>query len=397
MAVINSYLSHQSLGHINPSTLFVNTFDEGVHNLKIAFIGKKTIGHSENVSGVHSAPSKLNFSQRIKHFIIGLGLMIPLVNTIVFVALRCFAGTGPKTFSNSTEVPITKFKSSSKKEYVNELLNKVIYQVESHSDLVSDRPFMSSVKHVKEVFAKLKKNGTLAVDYACHNHLLHWHLTKITKKVASLSKVKELWSAFLYRVQKEVKLIYPDNKLVPLDLSREKKVSTNPDSKNSIDIYQTKSIGKKELKEILEIERESFTLSYPTAMYQHYARGKNGRYLLLAKDSKTKQVVGSLLCDNGHILSLARRANAVSMGVGWKLFAGLAVTLVTNKNKPKHLKLEARPSNTPAISLYEKLGFRTTSVTKENYYSYPAEPASKMKCEYTTFINRALRGNWAGV
>ena len=223
---------------------------------------------------------------------------------------------------------------------------------------------MNSVKHVEKVFAKMKNNGTLAVDYACHNHLLHWHLTKITKKVASLSEVKEIWSTFLDRVEKTVKLIYPDNKLVALDPSREKKVSTNPDGKNSIDIYQTKSIEKKELKEILEIERESFTLSYSPELYYHFGGGKNGRYLLLAKDSKTKQVVGTLLCDNDHIISLARRSNAVRMGVGWKLFAGLAVTLASHENKPKHLKLEARSSNTPAISLYEKLGFKTTSVTK---------------------------------
>jgi len=239
--------------------------------------------------------------------------------------------------------------------------------------------------------SNLKKNGTIAVSRASHNHLLHWHLTKITRKVATLPKVRETWRDFLNLMEKKVKLIYPHGRKIGLDLSREKKILKNFKAKDNINIYLAKGLSKKELKEILEIEKESFTLSYPHEMYFHFSKAKHGRYLLLAKDSKTKQVVGTLLSNNGHIISLARRANAVGMGVGWNLFRGLAKVMEGSIKKPKELKLEVRTGNAPAIQLYEKLGFQKTMVTDGNYYNYPAEPANKMRCSYDTFLERVFK------
>ena len=78
-----NYLSDNYPGNWSPWTLFIHPYKEGGYNLKIAFprLFKK------NPPTVEADTVCL----KIRHFFTFLGLVTPLLNTILFISIRAFA------------------------------------------------------------------------------------------------------------------------------------------------------------------------------------------------------------------------------------------------------------------------------------------------------------------
>lgn len=72
------------------------------------------------------------------------------------------------------------------------------------------------------------------------------------------------------------------------------------------------------------------------------------------------------------MMNLAVDASCRGLGVGMKLVEALIDRL--RQNGVRRLTLEVRVSNTPAIALYEKLGFLQLG-RRPNYYYHPKEDA----------------------
>lgn len=71
--------------------LFVQPYVDGAKNLKQATGGLKSI-LAQRILKSHSetAPAPLNLKERAKHLALGIGLVIPVINTIVYVVHRHF-------------------------------------------------------------------------------------------------------------------------------------------------------------------------------------------------------------------------------------------------------------------------------------------------------------------
>ena len=95
------------------------------------------------------------------------------------------------------------------------------------------------------------------------------------------------------------------------------------------------------------------------------------------------QVVGYIgsqsSIDESDVMNVAVHPDWRRRGIAEKLIIGLVDAL---KSRGSHaLLLEVRASNSPAISLYEKLGFQQVGVRK-NYYRNPKEDALILRKEW---------------
>lgn len=127
---------------------------------------------------------------------------------------------------------------------------------------------------------------------------------------------------------------------------------------------------------IIDIENESFSNPYPTSvitfLYEKYRDS-----FLVADQGGTilGYIAGITSWREGHIVSLAVLPTWRGKGIASQLVEEL-YNIFRGRGK-KRVKLEVRVSNTPAIELYEKLGFEKQKIVK-NYYEN-GEDAVMMK------------------
>ena len=131
--------------------------------------------------------------------------------------------------------------------------------------------------------------------------------------------------------------------------------------------------------EIARLEKETFSSPWSEKALTDSILSPSSLFLVCEKNGHTAGYVGSyVVCDEAAITNVAvfpeyrRQGIAESIISELKLRArGKGCTVIT---------LEVRVSNSPAISLYEKLGFKTVG-TRRNFYSNPREDANVMICE----------------
>jgi len=144
--------------------------------------------------------------------------------------------------------------------------------------------------------------------------------------------------------------------------------------------------NKKNLPQILDIFQEAISPSW-THDALTYEIDKGDSYFIVAvKESdccdvakSTPYVVGFAVLrqvgDDGELLQIAVKKSSRGCGVGDILMD--SVLDYAAENTYKSVFLEVRCSNTAAVRLYEKHGFRSVRIRK-NYYDNPIEDAMVM-------------------
>jgi ribosomal-protein-alanine N-acetyltransferase len=117
---------------------------------------------------------------------------------------------------------------------------------------------------------------------------------------------------------------------------------------------------------VLKIEQASFPSPWKSEFFLKELCNPYGRFLVAEQEG---QVIGYictwLVADEGQILNVAVHPDHRQRGVGRLL---VRETLAeTCQRRARSVSLEVRKSNLPAITLYEKLGFREVAV-RRGYY-----------------------------
>ena len=103
-------------------------------------------------------------------------------------------------------------------------------------------------------------------------------------------------------------------------------------------------------------------------------------WLVAVEGDRVAGYVGSqTVCDETDMMNVAVTADYRRQGLGEKLVLALVEELKAMGSQC--LTLEVRDSNTPARTLYEKLGFQQIGLRK-NYYRNPKEDAYILRKEW---------------
>lgn len=123
----------------------------------------------------------------------------------------------------------------------------------------------------------------------------------------------------------------------------------------------------KYLSGVCKVEESSFAPSdrYPRWLFKYYAeRGAVFKVAVLDREV-VGYAVATLENSGCHVVSIAVRPDFRGIGIGTALMCSILEDCV--KRGARYAFLEVEVSNSIAIKLYEKLGFKVVSVLK-NYY-----------------------------
>ncbi len=129
-----------------------------------------------------------------------------------------------------------------------------------------------------------------------------------------------------------------------------------------------------DLPQVIAVERRAFATPWSLAMFV-LELSKPSSICLAALSEK--RIAGYLVCsryaDGWHLMNIAVDPVARRCGIAQALLEGL----LHRAGREEAYTLEVRPSNTPAIALYEQFGFRTAGI-RPRYYQDTGEDAMIM-------------------
>jgi len=133
---------------------------------------------------------------------------------------------------------------------------------------------------------------------------------------------------------------------------------------NSISFCEMEMIH---IPEVMSIERESYSTPWAEGAFLYEVlHNQVAHYIVALFDNKVIGYTGMwMVLDEGHITNVAVQPQWRNQNVGFMLMRELMRTAI-RKGLTK-MTLEVRPSNRPAISLYEKLGFKEYGKRKKYY------------------------------
>jgi ribosomal-protein-alanine N-acetyltransferase len=185
-------------------------------------------------------------------------------------------------------------------------------------------------------------------------------------------------------------------------------------------IYSIRPLGKEDLYQINEIDREAFPSQWPPANYRQELQNKLAHYIIACDDTRTvdvpevkphKNILGLvsrimpwvkprrsqdeplprvklqyivgfsgiwIMVDEAHITNIAVRQQYQGKGLGELLL--IATIDLSRELKASFLTLEVRASNLVAQKLYSKYGFIKTGI-RRSYYLDNREDAIIMSTE----------------
>jgi len=127
-----------------------------------------------------------------------------------------------------------------------------------------------------------------------------------------------------------------------------------------------------DLPQVLGIERRAFPTPWSLAMFVLELSKPAG--VCIASVGPADEVLGYLVCskyaDAWHLMNIAVDPDRRRRGIG----TALLVELLDHVGADARLTLEVRTSNTAAIELYERFGFRSAGV-RRRYYQDNGEDA----------------------
>ncbi|MBQ9393618.1 MAG: ribosomal protein S18-alanine N-acetyltransferase [Oscillospiraceae bacterium] len=137
------------------------------------------------------------------------------------------------------------------------------------------------------------------------------------------------------------------------------------------------------LDELERLERICFSRPWSRNMLAEELDNQCAAFLV-AEDGVTGAVLGYagllVMADEGYITNVAVFPEHRRRGVAAELIA--VFDRFARGNRLAFLTLEVRPSNAPAIALYEKFGFSEAG-RRRNYYDLPREDALILTKTYT--------------
>lgn len=131
---------------------------------------------------------------------------------------------------------------------------------------------------------------------------------------------------------------------------------------------------------IVEIEKTCFSLPWSPKSFQDSIAREDTIFLVceISEDTSTGLVgyIGMYVSfDEASITNVAVSPKFRKRGIGEQLV--FHAQKAAQEAGAQTIFLEVRTSNAPAISLYEKMGFKNMGVRK-NFYQYPTEDANIM-------------------
>ncbi|NLM11580.1 MAG: ribosomal protein S18-alanine N-acetyltransferase [Clostridiaceae bacterium] len=128
-----------------------------------------------------------------------------------------------------------------------------------------------------------------------------------------------------------------------------------------------------DLDSVLEVEKKSFTNPWSRLMFFDELQNPRAHYLVAEVSGIIVAYAGLwTIMDEGHITNIAVDPSYRRMGIGSRLME--SVIEIAQRSKLRGLTLEVRVSNTEAISMYKRFGFKIEGLRK-NYYSDTHEDA----------------------
>ena len=132
--------------------------------------------------------------------------------------------------------------------------------------------------------------------------------------------------------------------------------------------YNIREARLTDLDQVISINMEALPEHYPRAFWEEHVKRWNKAFLVAEVDG---WIVGYIMCrvewgwgftknkilKKGHVISIAVRKEYRRRGIGKKLMEE-AMKALKEVYGAEEVYLEVRVSNKPAISLYEKLGFK---------------------------------------
>lgn len=142
--------------------------------------------------------------------------------------------------------------------------------------------------------------------------------------------------------------------------------------------YLVRNATHGDIDKVIEINMAALPEHYPRSFFVELLENWGKSFFVV--ESPERDVVGYVMCRveikpgffrkllvrSGHIVSLAVLENHRRKGLGYALMAHAMKSLYDDYNCSETY-LEVRVSNTPAIKLYEKLGYKVAKVEKAYY------------------------------
>jgi [ribosomal protein S18]-alanine N-acetyltransferase len=131
-------------------------------------------------------------------------------------------------------------------------------------------------------------------------------------------------------------------------------------------------LGYSDLPQVIAIERRAFTTPWSLAMFVLELSKPSG--LCLAAVGDRSELLGYLICARydtvWHLMNIAVDPALRRRGIA----RALLEQMIERAGTDREYTLEVRTSNTPAIALYERFGFRSAG-TRPRYYRDNGEDA----------------------
>lgn len=128
-----------------------------------------------------------------------------------------------------------------------------------------------------------------------------------------------------------------------------------------------------DISQVAEIERQIFSIPWSERAFRNSMESDNTIYIVAKENNNVAGYAGMYLSfEEGNITNVAVNPLSRRKGIGEKL-----VRDILNRAYEKGVRdvfLEVRETNSVAIALYEKIGFKEEGIRK-NFYDKPRENA----------------------
>ena len=144
--------------------------------------------------------------------------------------------------------------------------------------------------------------------------------------------------------------------------------------------YTLVPMDRSHLAGVAELERLCFSTPWNEAMLEEELYNDTASFIVAeGEDGSVLGYAGlHVILDEGYIDNVAVRPSCRRMGIADQL---LDVYVRFGQANLAFLTLEVRPSNTPAVALYQKHGFQEAG-RRPNYYDNPKEDALLLTREF---------------